>query len=42
MTEAMFCLAIFIGIFIGIGLTLFALWLWETKDYPEELEEEEN
>lgn len=41
MFELAVCLGVLVGIFIGIGLTLFALWLWETKDYPEELEEEE-
>lgn len=41
MTKVMFCLAVLLGIFVGIGLTVFALWLWDNEVYPDELEEDE-
>lgn len=42
MTEAMFCLAMLLGIFVGIGLTMLAIWINDNEVYPEELEEDEN
>jgi len=35
------CLGVLAGIFIGIVLTLFVIWIWNNEVYPEELEEEE-
>lgn len=41
MIKALCCLMLLIGIFIGIGLTMLAIWINDNEVYPEELEEEE-
>lgn len=42
MTEAMFCLAMLIGIFIGIGLTMLAQSIYfADEEEPYDWEDEE-
>lgn len=42
MQQLIYCGLVAVGIFVGIVLTLFAIWLWNNEVYPEELEEDEN